>query len=278
MMMDLVIAETTPPLRSERDSCLDPTPFARIAPSAPMAKGPLPSRRPPMRELHQTVERIYQEGPRSSELAGLVRAIRGPLALRLVMTAAEYVLRLWEGEEATATAPRSPHSKGMMVQVMSATLLRVNPSVITLFAALYYIGRLRKMFPHAKGELGCGVRLFTVALLIAYRYHEGAVADAAFYRAWSAHSHGLFSARDLLRMEVEMVAFLGYALHIPFEDFEYFVDRVFNADLGQVVPRCLDMHELARPAGGAGAPLAEGGDATVPTGLSNVPPGIPPYP
>jgi hypothetical protein len=132
--------------------------------------------------------------------------------------------------------------------------------------AAYYVGRLRRLYPKANGESGCSHRLFTIALLVAYRYHQRPAQVAEnFYCWWSAAGGATFAATELQRMELEMVAFLKFKLYIRFDDFEYFVDQVFNQTIiamdglgsagasqrggGQIVPHNLDIEEIIRPRG-----------------------------
>lgn len=220
-------------------------------------------------ELHLLVEqRVYQQGPRSPQLMGLVPQTRTAVPLRIVMAAADYIERIW----APAVVKERHGSTTGLTNYMAALIYRVSPSMVTLFTAVYYIGRLRRIHPQAKGEPGCGHRLLTVALLLAFRYHEcRQPATEAFYQIWSQHCGGLFAPPDLHRMEMEMVSFLRFSLYIAYDDLEYFIERVFSEG-GQVVPRCLDIPTLSKPAGWSSisSPDVEDEDAAVPN-VQNLP-------
>lgn len=229
------------------------------------------------KDLYRLVRRIYEQGSRSPQLIGLVRRTASAIPMRIATATADYVMRTWE-RRATASATESiddpgqsllnvsPASIGALTNFIACLLHRAGPSVVVVMLAAYYVGRLRRLFPRAHGEPGCGHRLFTVALLIAYRYHQrtGSV-DSSFYCAWSANCGGIFAAADLARMEAEFVLFLGGDLYISSGEFEYFVDQVYGTVSGegggQVVPHSLDIVELARPAG----TVLAGDDASVPS-------------
>jgi hypothetical protein len=188
----------------------------------------------------------------------LIGTMRTAVPLHVAITSAEYIRKIWENPNIELDRPQSQQQ---LTNYIANLIYRVSPSVATIFAAVYYIGRLRRLYPKANGETGCGHRLFTVALLIAYRYLEQHPnPDESFYCLWSQHSGGIFQPSDLFRMELEFVAFLKFNLYTPYDDFEYFVERVYNSENGQVVPHCLVIPELTRPVGGG--PIEQ--DASVP--------------
>lgn len=122
---------------------------------------------------------------------------------------------------------------------MASCFYGIGPKSITFLVAIYYVARLRRLHPTTRGESGCCHRLFSVALLIAMRYHEYyniGMDSNQFYHQWSIRVSGCFTPQELLWMEMELVSFLKYRLYISFSDFEYFIDRVYNEDAGQVVP------------------------------------------
>lgn len=208
-----------------------------------------PPRPSSSKDLHRLVERCYREGSRSPQIMQLVFSTRTAIPLRVAITSAEYVHRIWEASKDDDQISSS-QSQQQLTNYIANLLYQSSPSVTTLFVAIFYVGRLRRFYPKAAGEQGCGHRLFTISLLIAYRYLEyQSVSDERFYHQWSSFTNGIFQARDLLRMELEFVAFLKFNLYISLEDFEYFVDRVYNSDGGQIVPRSLDIPKLSKPFG-----------------------------
>lgn len=246
-----------------------------------VANGPGLERPTSSKDLYRLVRRIYEQGSRSPQLIGLVRRTASAIPMRIATATAEYVMRAWE-RRTTANGAEQGYDSGQSIlstifpapisaltNFIACLLHRAGPSVVVVMLAAYYVGKLRRLFPQAHGEAGCGHRLFTVALLIAYRYHQrtGSV-DSAFYCAWSNHCGGIFAAADLARMEAEFVLFLRGDLYISAGEFEYFADQVYGTvggeGGGQVVPHSLDIVELARPAGMV--PAEE--DASVPSLLS----------
>jgi hypothetical protein len=215
------------------------------------------------KDLYRLVERVYRTGSRSPQLIRLLHSVRSPIPLRVAVASADYIERVWTLLDASQS-----QTQQSLTNYIANIIYRLGPSVITVFTAIFYVGRLKRFYPKAIGEHGCGHRLFTVSLLIAYRYLEcQAVIDEEFYHTWSLFSNGVFQAADLFRMELEFVAFLKFNLYISYEDFEYFVDRVFNSDGGQIVPRCLDIPQISQPLGGT----PQDGDAFVPTLSSSSP-------
>jgi hypothetical protein len=213
------------------------------------------------KDLHRLVERVYRDGSRSPQLVGLVHSVRAAIPLRVAIASAEYIERVWEGKQNSEVCNQS-RTQHSLTNYIANILYRLSPSVITVFAAIFYVGRLRRLYPKAVGEEGCGHRLFTISLLIAYRYLERQVSPAEdFYQTWSAFSNHVFQPADLFRMELEFVAFLKFNLYITYDDFEYFVDRVYNSDGGQIVPRCLSIPQLSQPFG----TTSQEEDASVPS-------------
>ena len=220
---------------------------------------PMPSNN---RDLHRLVHQVYLNGSRSPQLMNLVYAMRHAVPLRIAITSAEYIRRIWEVSLSPAADQREDESvepasgllalqsQQRLTNYIANLIHRLSPSIVTIFSAVYYIGRLRRLYPKAHGEAGCGHRLITIALLIAHRYLEcHSPPNESFYCHWSQHSGGIFSPADLFRMELEFVAFLRFNLYTPYDDFEYFVERVYNQEGGQTVPRSLDIPTLARPVG-----------------------------
>lgn len=244
-LMEPTVAQLVVPLPNQAAICENRLASIQSARQDPTAKE-MHDQRISGKELLKQVERLYLYGSRSPRLVALVHEAKATaIPLRLVVASAEYLQRLWESDNTTRAQLTG------LTNYMASILCRLAPSAITLFTAIYYVRRLRKHYPKSRGEAGCSHRLFTVAMLIAHRYHECPHQQQGtnLYLTWSTYTHHIFSPADLQRMELEMVAFLKFELYISWEDFEYFVDRVYNEEGAQVVPRCLDLLTLARPVG-----------------------------
>ncbi|ORX92976.1 hypothetical protein K493DRAFT_408611 [Basidiobolus meristosporus CBS 931.73] len=207
------------------------------------------------------------------------------LNLRVINVTANRIQAHWEGLETGDThAVAEPSARaGRAVQLstyVSTILTRTSmtsignpalPSIfpsyacVALILALIYVDRLKKMHPSAKGEAGCGHRLFLVSYMVATKYVQahfnsrpthsrpdcrGADVGAASngYESASATPFSslispneqwarlstIFSTPELTRMELELLSFLQFNLYVSYEDFIYYWNVYM--EINQAVP------------------------------------------
>ncbi|ORY06204.1 hypothetical protein K493DRAFT_310705 [Basidiobolus meristosporus CBS 931.73] len=208
------------------------------------------------------------------------------LSSQLVTVTAGLIQTQWESsEQSTQNVPEQGQSgrakyligyisnilaRSSMLQSNTATTPLPSFSAIALIFALIYVERLKRLHPNARGEAGCGHRLFLVSYMVASKYLQGhlqarsnrsqpnhpnsQVPDAGGpvseepmplgspsvlpsiilpNEQWARMS-GVFSTPELTRMELELLAFLQFDLHVSYEDFLYHWTKYM--DINQLVP------------------------------------------
>ncbi|KAI0221101.1 hypothetical protein L0F63_003752 [Massospora cicadina] len=114
---------------------------------------------------------------------------------------------------------------------------RTNSSLTTLFVALIYLIRLKQKHPACKGTHSSPHRLLLASMIIAYKY----LYDNCYHnRSWAQVSQGLFKLEEINKMEVELLFFLGFQLHVSkhhWSEFVEFMDGKLTRSLAQVPNR-----------------------------------------
>ena len=91
----------------------------------------------------------------------------------------------------------------------------------TLIMALFYLERLKELHPMCKGSDGSAHRLFLSALIIASKV----LYDDTFHNSsWALASR--YSLEDVNRMEMELLCFLGWKLHVSRKEYDLFVEYI----------------------------------------------------
>ncbi|KAK9767856.1 hypothetical protein K7432_002001 [Basidiobolus ranarum] len=172
-----------------------------------------PTQHPPQNSLSSPRDKVvaayasvYLPSPtsRQTDLFKKLSGIPGGLQLnsRVISMTANRIQAHWEGLQLGEDRPttESTRQSGRIVQlftyistiltrtsiapVTNSTLSTVFPShsCVALVLALMYVDRLKKMHPAAKGEAGCGHRLFLVSYMVATKYIQ------AHFNSWTKPS------------------------------------------------------------------------------------------
>ncbi|ORX94336.1 hypothetical protein K493DRAFT_315526 [Basidiobolus meristosporus CBS 931.73] len=211
------------------------------------------------------------------------------LSSQLVTVTARLIQTQWESSEQPTEnvseqgqSGRAKHLTGYISAILArSSMLRSNTvathlpsfSTIALIFALVYVERLKRLHPNARGEAGCGHRLFLVSYMVASKYLQGhllarsnripqnhpnsqvpdtrgPVSEEPLPLESSSSSSvlpsiilpneqwarlsGVFSTPELTRMELELLAFLQFDLYVSYEDFLYHWTKYM--DINQLVP------------------------------------------
>ncbi len=125
----------------------------------------------PLDSLSDAID-IYKYGRRSYQIIETSRsAKKAPISVQLITMASGLVHAIWENGGVSTERDRKSR-KSLLTNYILSIILKVNPLPTTVMAALLYLQKLRRMYPKAKGEPGCGVRLFLVAFMVAIKYWE----------------------------------------------------------------------------------------------------------
>ncbi|KAK9762155.1 hypothetical protein K7432_012382 [Basidiobolus ranarum] len=111
---------------------------------------------------------------------------------RLITVAAKLIQAHWESLTVFNQTPgnsedrmqtvRSMHLTGYISTTLARSSILQSNSIVSLFPsfptvalifALVYVERLKKLHPNARGETGCGHRLFLVSYMVACKYLQG---------------------------------------------------------------------------------------------------------
>ncbi|KAK9767699.1 hypothetical protein K7432_002302 [Basidiobolus ranarum] len=191
---------------------------------------------------------------------------------------ANHIQAHWEGVQSSLQSVRTVQlstyistilTRTSLAPVTNSALTAAFPSFscIALVLALIYVDRLKKMHPAAKGEAGCGLRLFLVSYMVATKYIQ------AHFNSWAkcspslattspvkdttesqtsqpiqtvplssllspnehwARLSSIFSTPELTRMELELLSFLQFDLFVSYEDFKYY--WTMYMEINQAVP------------------------------------------
>ncbi|KAK9763588.1 hypothetical protein K7432_009596 [Basidiobolus ranarum] len=121
------------------------------------------------------------------------------LSPQLISVAGKLIQAHWEStaisDELTPgdrnQTARSMHLTGYISAILARSLMLQSNSVaskfppfptVALVFALIYVERLKKLHPNARGEAGCGHRLFLVSYMVACKYLQGHIL------AWGNHT------------------------------------------------------------------------------------------
>ena len=96
-----------------------------------------------------------------------------------------------------------------LARFIAYIIYRTRTPDIIVFASMHLLERLRACVDTARGQTG--YRLFITALVLAWKL----LSDNAYSSgSWAKVSRGLFTAKGITRMEIEMCTYLGWRLHI----------------------------------------------------------------
>ncbi|ORX90889.1 hypothetical protein K493DRAFT_356273 [Basidiobolus meristosporus CBS 931.73] len=237
-------------------------------------KKPLATRRAPVSSRNQVAEAyasLYLPSPTSSQndLFKKLSTIPGGLQLssHVINKTASRIQAHWEGVQ-SGVSPQSARTvqlssyistiltRTSLAPVVSSALSTEFPSFscVALVLSLIYVDRLKKMHPSAKGEAGCGLRLFLVSYMIASKYIQAHISSLSKSAQGScdgsspaiplsslispnehwARLSSIFSTPELTRMELEFLSFLQFDLFVSYEDFKYFWSMYM--EINQTVP------------------------------------------
>lgn len=195
------------------------------------------------------LEEIYRNGRRCVILDRGLKEHKWRMAsFRATLVVAETIFSNWESDSKPTTGDSDLRSrKQQFSNYVVGFVMRTGPSVVTILHALQYTLRLRSIYPRARGEKGCAHRLFVVALLVSARYlQDHQVLIKPNHTTWATLS-GVFTAPELLRMEVEFVTFLRGKLYIGAAELDRCIEENFffdDSEMGNLVPGGTDWLEL----------------------------------
>ncbi|KAJ3044903.1 hypothetical protein HDV00_000185 [Rhizophlyctis rosea] len=109
--------------------------------------------------------------------------------------------------------PQPPHyTPTPTFQSFATTLLtRTKESLPTLLTALFFLRRLTHKHPHCTALPGSAYSLLLTSLILGSKYYN----DVPFVnKSWHVVSDGMFSVREMERMEREMLFMLEFDLHV----------------------------------------------------------------
>lgn len=136
-----------------------------------------------------------------------------------------------------------------LVLFMSKLIMNTKSTSLVLLASLYYSHKIYKMY---SGKIssghGCSFRVFTISLMIACKYllntqekreerdenDNGGIGND--YQYWAACTLDMFNARDIERMESEMLSFLKYDIQVTMADLQWFKECIFDSNSISIVP------------------------------------------
>jgi hypothetical protein len=192
------------------------------------------------------LDEIYKNSQKCAEIQSKIKEGRFRMAsFKATLQVADLIFSNWENSD-----PKQPEFRARKQQFSNYVVgfvMRVGPSVATILHALLYTLKLRSIYPRARGEQGCAHRLFVVSLLVAARYlNDRQLLIRPSHSAWSTLS-GVFTSRELYRMEVEFVTFLRGKLYVGKFQMERSVEELFfddDGEMGMIVPGSIDWLEM----------------------------------
>lgn len=115
----------------------------------------------------------------------------------------------------------TPHRSLPLVEFIAYTAYRTRSPDTIIFGAMYLLLRLKSSVRRTRGSTG--ERLFITALMVAWKVISD---DVYSNKSWAAISRGLFTIKEINRMERDLCGFLQWRLHIDGEALSRFQERL----------------------------------------------------